>query len=177
MQDKKHFKPMKWGFIPYWAKDPKIRYKMINARIESVQEKLLKAALNVEDAWYHLMGTMNGKKVKKKTPYRIVVEGGKLFAIAGLWDKRKSPTGEIVESFTMITQAPGKKLAEIHDRMPAILLPEQESLWLDESMSPAECLQMIIPYPEDLIYAFQVGDRVGKVSENDKGLIEPVEKL
>jgi putative SOS response-associated peptidase YedK len=57
--------------------------------------------------------------------------------------------------------------------MPAILLPDQEALWLDESLSPAECLQMIIPYPEELIDAYQVGDRVGKVSENDKGLIEP----
>ena len=103
-----------------------------------------------------------------------MIEHGKLFAAAGLWEKWKSPTGEIIESYTIITQPATEKMAHIHDRMPAILLPEQEKDWLDAALSGKEALQLIIPYPDEWIDAYTVSDRVGKVSENDMALIDEV---
>lgn len=79
-----------------------------------------------------------------------------------------------METYTVITQPASKKIEHIHDRMPAILLPEQEKLWIDNTISPDQALQLIIPYPDDLIDAYTVGERVGKVTENDKGLIDEV---
>jgi putative SOS response-associated peptidase YedK len=174
-QDPAHFRPMKWGLIPFWAKDAKVGYKMINARIETLEDKTFKSALEKRRCLVPMDGYYEWKvSGKKKIPYRIVIEHGKLFAAAGLWEKWKSPTGEIIESYTIITQPATEKMAHIHDRMPAILLPEQEKDWLDVALSGKEALQLIIPYPDELIDSYTVSDRVGKVSENDKALIEEV---
>jgi putative SOS response-associated peptidase YedK len=172
-QDPHHFRPMRWGLIPFWAKDQKVGYKMINARIETLEDKTFKQSLEKRRCIVPLDGFYEWKTTgKKKKPYRIVVEHGKLFAVAGLWEKWKSPQGEIVESFTLITQPANKMMSGIHDRMPAILLPGQERLWIDPSLSAKEAMQLIIPYPDEEMSAYPVSDRVGKVSENDAGLIE-----
>ena len=65
-------------------------------------------------------------------------------------------------------------MSAIHDRMPAILLPGQEKLWIDPTLSVKEALLLIIPYPDDEMSAYPVSERVGKVSENDASLIEEV---
>ena len=172
-QDPMHFRPMRWGLIPFWAKDHKVGYKMINARIETIEDKTFKQALEKRRCIIPFDGFYEWKtEGKKKKPFRIVVEHGKLFAIAGLWEKWKSPQGETIESFTLITQAANKMMSSIHDRMPAILLPGQEKLWIDPTLSTKEALELIIPYPDDDMYAYPVSDRVGKVSENDAALIE-----
>lgn len=178
-QDPKHFRPMRWGLIPFWAKDAKVGYKMINARIETVEEKTYKNALEKRRCLVPFDGFYEWKTVgKKKKPYRITIQNGKLFTIAGLWETWKAPNGEKIESFTLITQPANKMMSAIHDRMPAILLPEQEKLWIDPTLSTKEALQLIIPYPDEEMEAYPVSDRVGKVSENDAGLIErvPMEK-
>jgi len=56
--------------------------------------------------------------------------------------------------------------------MPAILMPEQEKRWLDMDVPPKDALQLIAPYPDDLLRAYKVDKRVGKVSENDAKLLE-----
>lgn len=174
-QDPKHFRPMRWGLIPFWAKDPKVGYKMINARIETVEEKTFKNALEKRRCLVPFDGFYEWKTVgKKKKPYRITIQNGKLFTIAGLWESWKAPNGERIESFTLITQPANTMMSSIHDRMPAILLPEQEKLWIDPTLSSKEALQLIIPYPDEEMEAYPVSDRVGKVSENDAGLIERV---
>jgi len=176
--DPTHFRPMKWGLIPFWAKDAKLGYKMINARIETLDEKTFKNSLEKRRCLVPMDGYYEWKVVgKKKIPHRIVIEHGKLFAAAGLWEKWKSPTGEIIESYTIITQPAIEKMAHIHDRMPAILLPGQEKDWLDSTLSGKEALQLIVPYPDEMIDAYTVSDRVGKVSENDKALIEEVKAI
>jgi putative SOS response-associated peptidase YedK len=176
-QDPRHFRPMRWGLIPFWAKDPKIGYKMINARVETVQEKTFKNALEKRRCLVPFDGFYEWKKVgKKKVPYRITVEGGKLFAMAGLWETWKSPSGEAVESFTILTQPANKKVGAIHDRMPAILLPEQEKLWIDPSLSSSEALQLIIPYPDETTEIYRVSERVNRVGENDPDLVRPVKE-
>jgi putative SOS response-associated peptidase YedK len=164
---------MRWGLIPFWAKDQKVGYKMINARRETIEDKTFGQALEKRRCIVPMDGFYEWKTIgKKKKPYRIVVEHGKLFAIAGLWEKWKSPSGELIESFTLITQPANEMMSSIHDRMPAILLPGQERLWIDPSLSIKEALQLIIPYPDEDMTAYPVSDRVGKVSENDAGLIE-----
>lgn len=177
--DLDHLRYFRWGLIPFWAKDIKVGYKMINARIETLLEKsTFKNAVKTKRCIVPFDGFYEWKKVgKEKQPYRIITTDSEIFSIAGLWSRWKSPDGEEIYSFTLITQPPNNLLSDIHDRMPAILTREQESLWLDMTIPPADAVQMIIPYPEENMRAYPVSKRVGNVRENDESLIEEVKLL
>jgi len=166
----------RWGLIPFWAKDMKIGAKMINARIETIAEKpAFKQAFEKRrclvpfDGYYEWMKTPEGK-----TPYRIKVTNTDIFSIAGLYDSWRSPDGKIIKSFTLITKEAEPVIAHLHDRMPLILLPEQESLWLDGTVPSKDVLNELQPVPGDYITWYRVSDRVNKVTENDASLIEPL---
>ncbi|MCP3930688.1 MAG: SOS response-associated peptidase [Bacteroidetes bacterium] len=166
----------KWGLIPFWAKDKKIGYRMINARVETVAEKpAYRAALQKRRCLVPFDGFYEWKKVgKNKIPHRITLITEEIFSVAGLWECWKSPEGEDVFSFTLITQPPNELLSSIHNRMPAILLPEQESTWLANDLPAKEALKLINPYPDELLRAYPVSSRVNKVSENDVDIIAEI---
>lgn len=175
-KDPEHFQYFRWGLIPFWAKDIKIGYKMINARVETILEKsAFKNALNKRRCLVPMDGFYEWKKAgKEKIPYRIVVKNRKVFMAAGIWETWKNPKEEVIHSFTIITQEPNELMRPIHDRMPAILLQEHESTWIDPELPTEEALKVIAPYPDELMHAYTVSKRVGKVSENDAALIEEV---
>ena len=168
-----------WGLVPFWAKDRKIAYKMINARVETLSEKAsFKHALKSRRCLVLMDGFFEWKKEEKgKTPFRIKTKDEEIFSVAGLWEVWKDPqNGENLYSFTVITQPANEVLKDIHDRMPAILPRDQERLWLDNSLSTDELISLIQPYPDDLIDFYPVSKEVGNVRNNYKGLIEPIRK-
>ncbi len=168
----------RWGLIPFWAKDVKIGYKMINARSETLLEKAsFKKAAESRRCIIPMDGFYEWKREgKTKTPYRISTTNVEIFGVAGLWEKwHNKETSEIVYSFTVITQGPNELMKDIHDRMPAILLPEQEKLWLDTTLSATEVMKIIEPYPSDLMKAYKVSSAVGNVRNNSADLILPLE--
>ena len=174
--DPEHIQPYKWGLIPHWSKDEKMGFKMINARVETVTEKnSFKKAVESQRCIVPFDGFYEWKREgKNKTPYYITTTNTDIFSVAGLWEKWNSPQGEEVYSFTILTQGPNELMKGIHDRMPAILLPEQEQLWLDTTLSSKEVLQIIEPYPSEFMHAIEVGSKVGNVRNNDHTLIEEV---
>ena len=174
-KDPSHFSALRWGLIPFWAKDIKIGYKMINARIETVLEKsAFKYAVEKRRCLVPMDGYYEWKKNgKNKTPYRIVTTDQEIFSVAGLWENWKSPSGQRIQSFTILTQSPSETIAHIHDRMPAILSKDQEEVWLDNSIPVEQVLSIICPYPDEFLRAYEVSSRVGKVTENDENLILP----
>ena len=176
-KDKDHFAPMRWGLIPFWAKDHKVGYKMINARVETLHEKAaFKHALQKRRCLVPMDGYYEWQKSgKEKIPHRIVLRDQDIFSVAGLWEKWKSPSGEEWESFTVITQDASPSIEHIHDRMPAILTPELETVWIDLELSAEDALSVICPYVDDYIRAYPVSKRVGKVAENDAALIEEID--
>jgi putative SOS response-associated peptidase YedK len=147
---------MRWGLIPGWAKDPKIGSKMFNARAETIAEKpSFKKALRFQrclipaSAFFEWQGSA-GSKVKQ----RIARKDGELFGFAGLYDTWTSPEGHSIATCNIITTTPIRVLAPIHNRMPVILLPEDEEAWLDPDLTEAESLVgMLTPYPDDLLEA------------------------
>ena len=177
--EQNHIRLFRWGLIPSWAKDIKVGYRMINARKETITEKnAFKYALKQKRCLVPMDGFYEWKKLgKNKQPYYIKTTDQEVFTCAGLWEVWQSPKDEVIESFTVITQESNTLLKDIHDRMPAILLPEQEKLWLDDTIPPEELLDMIVPYPNELMEAFPVSNRVGKVSENDSDLIKRVKPM
>ena len=147
---------MRWGLIPAWAKDPQIGAKMINARAEGIAEKpSFKRPLRSQrciipaSAFFEWKGTP-GAKVK----YRIARKDGDLFGFAGLYDTWKQPSGESVSTCTIITTTPNQLVAPIHDRMPVILQPEDEELWINPDVTEPEALEHLLrPYPAELLEA------------------------
>lgn len=130
---------LRWGLIPYWAKDMSIGNKLINARAETLEEKPSfrksleqKRCLVLADGFYEWKS-----EGRVKRPYRFTLQDGGTFAFAGLWDSWLSPTGQRINSCTIITTTPNKLMEPIHNRMPVILPQNMESVWLDENVGGA----------------------------------------
>ena len=122
------------------------------------------------DNFYEWKKTAAGKQ-----PYAIALADRRLMALAGLWDTWRSPAGESIRSFTIVTTAPNTVCAELHNRMPVVLKPDVWPVWLGEA--PAEVPQLkalLAPYPADDMICWPVTPRVGSVKNNDASLIEPV---
>ena len=167
----------KWGLIPFWARDKSIGTKMINARAETLtSNSVYKNLLFTKRCIVALDGFYEWKTLGKiKIPYRIITTDQDIFSVAGLWDSWIIPeTQEKIDSFTIITQSPNSLMEQIHDRMPAILLQQNENYWLDQDIKPAEALQLLVPYPADNMKAYEVSKKVNSVRTNDSSLIEPV---
>ena len=154
---------MRWGLVPFWAKDPKIGARMINARAETVAEKpafrnALKKqrCLVLADGYYEWQKTPVGKR-----PFRIILKSGEPFAMAGLWETWRDPQGNVVPSCTIITTAANDFLSPIHDRMPVILPREKEELWLDTGFDDQATLtSVLIPHPGEALDAYEVSTMV-----------------
>ena len=160
---------MKWGLIPFWAKDAKIGNRMINARAETVVENRVfrqpfsrHRCLVVADGFYEWK-----KDGKDKTPMRIVLRSGELFGMAGLWETWNSPDNKLVHSCTIITTSPNSLIEPIHNRMPVILTRDVESQWLDTQESDTGMLrELLMPYSSAEMEAYKVSTLVN-VPKND----------
>lgn len=144
---------MKWGLIPFWAKDRGVGNKMFNVRSESLATKIgfrkafqTKRCLVPSNGFYEWK-TENGQK----TPYFIEVQDRPLFAFAGIYDLWEEPvSGREVYSFAIITTPPNSDIKPLHDRMPLILRPEQEKVWLDPSVFTSKLAPLLRPSSEIL---------------------------
>ncbi|OCA84327.1 hypothetical protein A8F94_16595 [Bacillus sp. FJAT-27225] len=166
----------RWGLIPFWANDEKIGYKMINARSESVHEKpSFKHPLKTRRCLIPADGYFEWKREGKiKQPYRFVSSDDTPFAFAGLFD-RWDKDGKTIFSCTIITTAANEKTGAIHDRMPAILEPEQQEIWLDPSVNdPLELTSLLAPYPSEKVDFYEVSTLVNSARNEDKQIIVPL---
>ena len=169
-----HIHLYRWGLIPFWAKDIKIGSKLINARIEGIEEKpsfrqafQKRRCIVPFDGYYEWQKTAAGK-----IPYRIQMKDVDIFTIAGLYEHWKSPEGKQIHSFTLITQEADAAIRHLHDRQPMILTPEQEQLWLDPNLPSKDLIHELAPVTGGQLTWYRVSDRVNNVRENDAGLIE-----
>ncbi|MBI2485800.1 MAG: SOS response-associated peptidase [Deltaproteobacteria bacterium] len=159
-QDQRELVMMRWGFVPSWAKDIKVGYKMINAKAETLTEKNSfkksfreKRCLILADGFYE----WEKSDKKYKIPHRIVLKTHQPFAFAGLWDVWKTPEEDKLISFTIITTKANTMMEPIHDRMPVILHEKDEAKWLDPQLKDTDKLaKLLIPYPPELMGAYQV---------------------
>lgn len=142
----------KWGLIPGWAKDPKIGYRMFNARAETLAEKpsfrvpfMRRRCLIPADGFYEWK-MVDGKK----HPFLFSLKEGKAFTFAGLWETWRDSNGDELRSCTIITTEPNEVLMQYHDRMPVILTAENRWNWLEESQ-PDVLQSLLKPLGADLM--------------------------
>lgn len=137
---------MQWGLVPFWAKDPKIGYKMFNARAETIADKpAFKHAFKRKRCLVPATGFYEWKQEGRgKVPYRFTVGEHEIFSFAGLYETWRTPDGGTLYSYTIITTTPNELVANVHDRMPVLLPRDHEQPWLDPSLDDPFFLQTLL---------------------------------
>ena len=136
----RHLDALKWGLVPYFTKDLKKARKPINARSETIAKSgMFKAAfaerrcLVPAPAYYEWRDDPDGK-----TPFAVARIDGDPVVFGGIWERWKSPEGEILQTFATITTDANRQLAGIQDRMPVIIERDDWPLWLGETEGDLE---------------------------------------
>lgn len=171
-----HVRLVRWGLIPSWAKDPRIGYKMINARMETLAKKpSWKKPLISQRAIIPANGFYEWKKDgKSKIPFVIKDSKADLLSFAGLWDIWKDNKGNIIPSFTIITAPADKNISPIHNRMPIILTKRGEEAWLNPKNKDPNFLDYVLR--NDALHSletYRVSDDVNKPINNSPELLKP----
>lgn len=166
---------MRWGLVPSWARRPNIGFSTINARAEDITTKpafrdsvVSRRCLVPVDFFYEWQ-----RRGKAKQPFAIGMKNREMFALAGVWDTWKHGDATL-ESFAIVTRPPNELMAEIHDRMPVIIRPDDYRRWLIAFPPPTDLLR---PFPSELLEAWPVNSKVGNVRADDASLIEREELL
>lgn len=171
---------LRWGLVPFWAKDPSIGNKMINARAETIDQKpAFRNSFKQKRCVVLASGFYEWRKVdgrKSKVPYFIKLKSGEPFTIAGLWDVWKSPEGEQIASATLVTTSPNELMKQIHNRMPVILDDESRDKWLATGhLDPAMLKSCLVPFDPDKMEAYEVSTLVNNPAFDDEKCTEPTE--
>src|SRR5215471_316638 len=169
-EPKRKFALMRWGLIPYWAKDLSIGAKTINAVSETAAEKPAfrealrrRRCLIPADAFYEWKAT----GPKQKQPYSIGMADDSLFAFAGLWDSWEDPSRGLIKSCTILTTEANALLKDLHNRMPVILNTGDYDRWLDPGITdPSKIDDLLRPFDARLMRFYPVTTSVNRV-END----------
>ena len=170
---------MRWGLIPSWAKDPKIGYKMINARGETVAEKnSFRSAFKSRRCLVPATGYYEWKREGlEKLPYFFRLKSADLFSFAGLYEHWHNAEGNLLSTYTVITTEPNRVAERVHDRMPVILPREAEETWLSQDSTADQLMGLLVPYPEEDMDAYQVSQQVNSPVNNGEALVAPLNSL
>lgn len=178
---------LRWGLVPFWADDPSIGSKLINARSETAFDKpafrkaIAERRCVVPISGFYEWQAIEGERVKR--PHYITRADGEPIMLAGVWerwrDKSASESGSKPESdpldtFAILTTAPNALMRPLHDRMPAILNTEQRETWLDPASERPALESCLGPHADDDMIVYPVGRKVNSPKNDDSSLIERV---
>ena len=165
----------KWGFIPYFAKDVKSAYKMINSRVEGIESRAAfkdsfvnKRCIVLADGYYEWK-----KDGKQKTPFLFQKNNKEIFFFPGIWSKYNTQDSDVIFSTSIITKKANNLMTEIHPRMPIILDEETAKKWLDPVLKePQKLLAILDADSNEEMFKMRVSEYVNKVGNNSKKCIE-----
>ena len=177
---------VRWGLVPFWAKDVKIGSRMINARAETIAEKpafrrafAKRRCLLPADGYYEWQAQPGAAK----QPMYITRTDGRSLAFAGLYDLWRDPAVERDDpdawlwTATVITTSAPDELGMIHDRMPMIIDPGSWTDWLDPANNEVADLRALLsPAAASGLTTFPVSTEVNSVRNNGPQLIEPISR-
>jgi putative SOS response-associated peptidase YedK len=177
----RHFRLMRWGFLPGFVKDTKTFPLIINARVEGIAEKAsFRAAMKrrrclvIADAFYEWRKDPSAKRGTPSRPYLIRRAGGEPMGFAGLFETYMDATGGEIDTACILVRPANGLLSAIHARMPAILDEGDFSAWLDcDHVDPDGALALLRPTPENALSAFEIGPRVNDFANDDAEVQAP----
>ncbi|MCH7522194.1 MAG: SOS response-associated peptidase [Chloroflexi bacterium] len=169
--------PRRWGLIPPWAKDPKIGYRQINARAETLEKRpAFRDAFKKRRCAVPADGFFEwaGPKEQRQPIWFHRPDGG-LLLFAGLYESWQREPGEWEPTFTIITTDANATLEPVHNRMPVILPEEVADEWLYSRRDDHSALKgLLVPASDDLLVGTPVSPRVNSVKNDDPACLEPV---
>jgi putative SOS response-associated peptidase YedK len=171
---------LRWGLLPFWSKTAKTKFPLINARAEGIEKKpsfrgpfKYRRCIIPASGFYEWQ-----KRAGCRQPYFIQPKDKSVFLMAGIWDHWEGEGGTI-ETCSIITTEPNSAVAEIHDRMPAILDQDRALAWLGVSRLPdpgagqGDLLNMLQPYPAEKMEGYPVNSIVNNARNNSPECIAP----
>ena len=165
---------MRWGLVPFWAKDPRIGYRLINARAETVMDKpSFKHSFHTKRCLVPATGFYEWQHQNGKQPYYFHAVKEPLFSFAGLFDEWRDAEGKSLKTFTILTTQANKLMNPIHNRMPVILTPDQESVWLSPVAPTPDLLNLLHPPANSLLTKYPVSSKVNSPTNDAPALIKP----
>src|SRR3954470_7495997 len=198
----RQLRTLRWGLVPFWAKDPSIGNKLINARMETVHEKpafrrafAARRCLLPADGYFEWYPTEQRTKAGKplKQPFFIHPADGGVMAMAGLYEIWRDPTRDeddperFVWTCTVLTTSAEDAVGHIHDRMPLLVEPERYADWLDPGYGAAgadgaadpgerrDPTGLLVPAAPGRLEAYPVSTAVNSVRNNGPELVDPLE--
>jgi putative SOS response-associated peptidase YedK len=199
-QDRSVFARLRWGLVPFWARDPNIGLKMINARSETAADKpAFRRAFARRRCLLPVDGFFEWRREgQHKQPYWFHGADGRPLALAGLWERwpphgaegdegavagrrpdegaagNDPGTGDVLETCTILTTGANTVMAPIHDRMPVILPPGARDAWLTAPAGKTAALrQLLVPYPADRLAVHAVTRRANRATFDEPAAIAP----
>ena len=169
----------RWGLVPPWADDPKVGFRLINARSETVFDKpsfrdgvRSHRLLVPAQAFYEWR-----REGRSRTPFALAVNDADCFAMAGIGAGWTDPaTGEVLETLSVLTCEPNAVMAPIHERMPVILPPTAWPGWLDPATGREALARLLVPYPAEGMRAWPVASRVNSPASEGPELLRMAEE-
>jgi len=163
------FTRMRWGLVPYWAKDVAIGGRLINARADTAAEKpAFRDAFRKRRCIIPASGFFEWQgSGKAKTPWHITSASGEPLSLAGLWDRWRMPDGEWLHTATILTTEANDTMRPLHHRMPVIVARSDIKSWLRGTDA-----SLLSPYPDDRLTAWPVSTLVNAAKNDGPNLIE-----
>ena len=174
-EGKRKLDALQWGLIPFWAKDPTIGRKLVNARLDSLAEKpAFREAWQRRRCLVPASGFYEWSEPKggRKRPYFIRPATEPLLALAGLWERWRTPAGDKLETCVIVTTGANAQLTQVHDRMPLLIPRDAHALWLDPASGFHDVLRIAERPPSLALHP--VGFGVNDPRNDDETLIAPV---
>jgi putative SOS response-associated peptidase YedK len=176
----------RWGLVPFFAEGPKARSPLINARAETVETAssfrtafARRRCIVPAEAFYEWRRHRDPAtgRVQRSEPFAIRLRSGEQMAFAGIWAIWRDPaTAQRLYSLAIVTGQPNELVAEVHDRMPVILHPDDWDAWLDEGARPGELRPMLRPYPAKELRMYAVSPAVNNVRSQGAELLLPLSR-
>ncbi len=168
---------LQWGLIPSWSRDPAVGSKLINARAETIDEKLSfresfqrRRCLIPADGFFEWQ-----QQGASKRPMFVHLQDHALFAFAGLWDTWRGPSGQPLTTFTIITTEPNALLRTLHHRMAVILDRGHYRAWLADATEPDQLRAMLKPCPDEQMRVYPVSSLVNSPSNDSPAVVQRYE--
>jgi len=163
-----------WGVVPFWAKDPAIGNRMINARAETIADKpAYRTAFSRRRCLVPASGFYEWRKNDEgtKTPYYISRTDGLPLAMAGIWDTW-AKGDEPLHSFSVVTTDANDFMRDLHHRMPVILERDALESWLDQEADKNELQRLLMQPVATELQAWPVSRKVNSPLNDEPGLVE-----